>query len=94
MNYNYIAYEAENHKIEIFTTFKEAEEWLLECCNEYAEEDGYSEEAKCGQCFIAKITHATSYRVTNEKKNYGDDEEWPYSDELDSVGVLEMKEKK
>ena len=90
---NYIAYEAENHQLGSFETFKEAEEWLLEYCNEYAAEDGYSEEAKCGQCFIARVTHVTNYRITDEKKNYGKDEEWPYSDEFDNVGVLEMKKK-
>jgi len=87
----YIAYEAENHDLDFFETFEDAKKWLLDYCNEHASDEGYSEEVMTGRCCIAKITHVTHYRVTDEKKNYDDEEEWPYPDEFETVGELEIK---
>ena len=82
----YVAYEASNHIFETFKTFREAEQWLLDCCNQDAHEEGYSEEMITGDCFIAEVTHITQFNIIERKEDNA--EEWVYQDEFDTVGEL------
>jgi len=84
----YIAYYAADYGFQIFETFKEAEEWL----KEYDSQDGIAEESVDGKNYIAEVTHFSSYKVTDQKSNYTDpEEEWPYDDEFDTIGIIEYK---
>lgn len=90
-NYRYVAYDAANGDYEEFETLKEAEDWLKE-----GDGEGISDEACCGQNYIAEIQYRSVVTKTDEKSNYHvhtdecpedcDKEEWPYSDDFDWIG--------
>lgn len=90
-NYRYVAYDAANGEYEEFETLKEAEDWLTEDDGE-----GISDEACCGQNYIAEIQYRSVVTKIDEKANYHvhtdecpddcDEEEWPYSDDFDWIG--------
>lgn len=97
--YNYVAYDP-NIGHEHFETFEEAEKFITS-----HEDEGFSEEQCEGYCWIAKITHTTSFVETDNRENYCqiecedckkeecDGEEWGYGSEIDRIGRLELKEK-
>ena len=95
----FVAYSAGDCEFESFETFEEAEKWLRDFYD-----DGISEEAMNGKDFIAKITHRSSFEITDSKENYHehtetcpedcDEEEWPYDNEWDNVGDINFVEVK
>ena len=100
---NYFAYNSDCGEQEAFETFEEAEAWLREFWKESAS-DGYDESTMDGGDFIAKITHRSEFVETDNKTNYCqidcsvcekdecEGEEWPYSNEFERVGRIELKE--
>jgi len=80
----YVAYYAAADEHEFFNTTEEAQNWL----EEYDSQDGISEETISGKNYIAEVKLFSSYRITDEKKNYKDGE-WPYPDEYDNWGIVE-----
>lgn len=90
-NYRYVAYDAANGEYQEFETLNEAENWLKEDDGE-----GISNEACCGQNYIAEIQYISEVTRIDEKKNYHvhtddcpedcDEEEWPYNDDWDWIG--------
>ena len=89
MTYKYAAYYSADSALEWFETFEEAEKWL----QDYDDQDGISPESIAGENYIAKITHVSSYRVTDSKADYAEGD-WPWDDEYDTVGVIDYKETK
>ena len=67
MTDKYIAFKREHWDFEFFETFEAAKEWLLDV-EDYSE--GYSSEFEQGGHIIAKITHRSSVKKTDEKENY------------------------
>lgn len=90
-NYRFVAYDAANGDYEEFETLKEAEDWLTE-----GDGEGISDEACCGQNYIAEIQYRSVVSKIDEKSNYHvhtdecpddcDEEEWPYDDDFDWIG--------
>jgi len=94
----WIAFDSANGCTEYFESYEDAEEWLIEECN-----DGMiSAEAETGCSYIAKITHRTAMKIIDSKGNYHehtddypencDKEEWPYGSEYGYIGHIYMKQ--
>ena len=89
----YVAYDADSGEYETFEAFESAKKWLT---------IGFGEETCAGNSYIAKITHTTSYEITDKKEDYHehtdecpDDcnkEEWSYRAEFDTVGEIILNE--
>ncbi|WP_212123098.1 hypothetical protein [Bacteroides pyogenes] len=87
----YVAYDAANNEYYTFETLEEAKDWLKKDDSEWI-----SEEACLGWNFIAEIQYRSVVTVTDQKSNYHthtedcpddcDEEEWPYSDDVEWVG--------
>ncbi|MCP4149866.1 MAG: hypothetical protein GY757_19125 [bacterium] len=99
MKTTYIAYDGYLMEFEMFGSLKEASEWLVNP-EHYDPTEGWQESYVDGS-FIAKITHETSYKITDKKSNYHEhtddcpedcgEEEWPYDDEYEVVGDIFLK---
>ncbi len=95
----FIAYNAAAGEHEGFETYEAAKEWLIgNDVNDFSE--CIPEEYTEGECYIAEITHRTKYRATEFKKDFcecegpeecDDCNPWPYANEFDSVGVVELE---
>jgi len=86
MKHTHIVYEPMNGE----TLFFCSEEEALKFIKELDHSEGIPEEYVRGDLIIAKITHKSIFKITDEKKNYTDpEEEWPYGDE-NCVGDIEM----
>jgi len=90
---SWLAHDAASGISDTFATFKQALDWLHE-----DDTDGVSQEAIEGDNFIAKITHRSTYTVTDTKAEYHehtddcpedcDEDEWPYDNAYDEVGKV------
>jgi len=93
----YVAYDADSGVYETFNLFAHAERWIKACFGK-----GFGEETCAGNSYIAKITHTTSYKITDKKGDYHEHtdecpdvcnkEEWPYGSEFDTVGEIILNE--
>lgn len=45
-----------------------------------------------GGVIVAKLVAESYFRVTDQKSNYDNPDDWPYDDNIDLVGDLYMKE--
>lgn len=104
MQKKYIAYSSEFCEYEEFDTFEDAEAWLKETWDEIRSNgEGYAPSINGGD-YIAKITHRSAFVETDDKEDYCpddcndcnkpgcDSEQWPYGEEFDRVGNIELKE--
>lgn len=66
MDDKYVAYDADAGENKEFKTLEEAKKWLLD--QDFS--DGISDEFCGGFSYIAKITHRSSFKKTDEKENY------------------------
>ena len=64
----YIAHDPCNHEFEFFDTYEDAEKWLLQETTDWSE--GIPEEAIHGQYLIAKVSHRSAFRETDNIANY------------------------
>ena len=89
--YTHMVYEPMNGEKTFFYSEEEALEFIKKELGDLIS-DGIPEEYVLGDLIVAKITHRSIFKITDEKKNYTDpEEEWPYGDEFDCVGDIEME---
>jgi hypothetical protein len=68
---NWIAYHASGGDWETFATFSEAARWLRKMQEiEAFNCGGYGEETLEGKDWIARVTHRSTFKETDSKKNY------------------------
>jgi len=94
MSKRYFAYcltEDEN-ETEFFETEAEAKAWCNEAISDEQDFDFLDESVMKGGIGYGKISKHTKFTETDNQMNYEDKEEWPYSSDMDFVGVLELKE--
>jgi hypothetical protein len=92
----FVAYDHDAYDYETFESLEKAINWIVE----YNSQDGISEGAILGRCYVAKITHRSKFIELDRKADYHehtddcpedcDEEEWPYDNDADSVGRIEM----
>lgn len=83
-------YHDHNHGVfETFKTEKERNEDLLIHINELYVNDGIYDDCLISDIAIGVLTHELRYKPTKIRK---ENEEWDYSEQVDSVGVYEIKQ--
>lgn len=104
MQKKYIAYSSEFCEYEEFDTLEEAEAWLKETWDEIRSNGEDYDSSTNGGDYVAKITHRSTFVKADNRSNYCqvechdcgksecDGEEWPYSNEFERAGRLELKE--
>jgi hypothetical protein len=85
----FVAYYCAEHEFETFETFDLAKKWLDEKYKHDGPE-GFAEESVNGGDFIATITHRSKYEIDEFKKDYENEEDWPYDSDFDSVGHIKL----
>jgi hypothetical protein len=91
--YEYAVYDPMNEYAHKYVykceTLEEARKYAQECID-YYNEDGYPEEYLDGGLQILKILKVSRFRVADRKEDHENKNEWPYGDDFDEVGDMEM----
>jgi hypothetical protein len=103
----FVAHYAANNEYREFGTFDEAKKWLADAWEDDGNDIGFSDETMRGQDYIATITHVSKFVETDNKEKLGykyneeagcsandDGEEWPYAEDIDSIGNIVLVKKR